>query len=265
MGHHLMGNYRMRHYNLGHYNMGHQGNYKWSNMNQPMGFYRSSMGYPQNYPGYNGDQHMQIRRARQPLKRNQNVCAQLNALSTTDLEKIEKEVGFLKLSDFTLLREKYDTRSLTLKSLNHQLSAYKEIYKTELGKEKEKQDTEVLQRYRELETEVKMLTKQLDELELKIKKMIDMPSPFAIANVKLPKLGSEDTYSHRKLECVPYSDEKTSVREVWNFLVEIGEDLNLSENTYSESTSATLNIEKRIFLYFLAPLVDRLEYSSDTN
>ena len=140
--------------------------------------------------------------------------AELNALSTNELEKLEEKVGYLKLSDFTHLREKYETRNLSLASLRHQLASYKDKFNAETKKPKADQDTEVLQHYRLLETEIKTLNTHLEEIEDKIKKMVDTPSPFAIQNIKMPKLGNEDTYNHKKLDCVPYSDEKTSVREV---------------------------------------------------
>ena len=78
----------------------------------------------------------------------QLVFAELNILSTTDFEKLEQEIGYLKLSDFTHLREKYESRQLALKSLNHQLVVYSESYKNELRKEKAQQNTEVLQQYK---------------------------------------------------------------------------------------------------------------------
>ena len=123
--------------------------------------------------------------------------AELNILSTAELEQLEQEVGYLKLSDFTQLREKYESRNLTLYSLKHQLLAYSEKYQNELKKAKAEQDTEVLQQYTSLEKEINTLTSQLEKIEQKVMEMIDTPSPFAIANVKMPKIGTEDTYPHK--------------------------------------------------------------------
>ena len=162
----------------------------------------------------------------------QHEIAELNILSTAELDQLEKDVGHMKLSDFTLLREKYDSRKLALTTLNHQLLMYSDKYKKENRKPKEEQDKEVLEQYLLLEKEVKSLATTVDEIEKKILSMIDSPSPFAIANIKFPNLGGQDTYEHKKLECIPYTDEKTSVREVWNFLVEVGEDLGLSEKGF---------------------------------
>ena len=171
--------------------------------------------------------------------------AELNILSTAELEQLEQEVGYLKLSDFTQLREKYESRNLTLYSLKHQLLAYSEKYQNELKKAKAEQDTEVLQQYTSLEKEINTLTSQLEKIEQKVMEMIDTPSPFAIANVKMPKIGTEDTYHHKKLEILPYTDDKTSVREVWNFLVEVGEDLKLSEKGFKRALWSRLNSEQR--------------------
>ena len=184
------------------------------------------------------------KRARQPSKRQHNVY-ELNAISQSQMEKLEKEVGYLKLSDFTLLREKYDTRNMCLTSLNHQLAFFQEKYQNEIKKEKKDQDKDVVRRYQSLETEVKTLTKNLDDIEKKIMKMLDTPSPFSIRNIKMPKLGTEDTYNHKDLEILPYSDEKTSVREVWNFLVEVGEDLKLSEKGFKRALWSRLTSEQR--------------------
>ena len=242
MGHNHVGNFHRTHKHMGNYHMGHQETNRWANMGYHPIYVRSNLNYQRSNRGNRGNRTKLNFDNR--LEKERPVY-ELNALSISDLEQIEKEVGFLKLSDFSYLREKYETRSLMLTSLKHQLSSYTERYKNEVKKEKDKQDIEVLQQYRLLETEVKTLTTQLDEIEKKIKKMMDTPSPFAIQNIKMPKVGTEDTYNHKKLDCVPYSDEKTSVREVWNFLVEIGEDLKLSETGFKRAMWSRLTTEQR--------------------
>ena len=237
---------------LPHYMRSNQGYLRSNKGHHPQHYMRSNMGYPLNNPNKNMGQHMQ-KGPRQPSgqevlcdKEEQNCSyAELNALSTKEMQDLEVQVGHLKLSDFSLLREKYETRSLTLTSLKHQLSSYTERYKKEILKDKEKQDPEILKQYRLLEKEVKTLSEQLDEIESKIKKMVDTPSPFAVHNIKMPRLGAQDSYDHKKLECIPYSDEKTSVREVWNFLCEVGEDLNLSEKGFKRALWSRLTSEQR--------------------
>ena len=115
---------------------------------------------------------------------NQKSICELNALSVSDLESLEKEVGYLKLSDFALLREKYETRKHTLTSLKHQLTLCSKQFKEEEKKEKKDQNTEILSSYRELQAEVKILDKQISEIETQIRKMVDRPSPFSLQNIK---------------------------------------------------------------------------------
>ena len=88
-------------------------------------------------------------------------------------------------------------------------------YKEESKKEKREQNQELLKSYQSLEADVKTLDTELTQIEATIKNMVDSPSPFQIHKLKIPGLGTNDTYDMKKLECVPVSDEKTSVREVW--------------------------------------------------
>ena len=51
--------------------------------------------------------------------------------SDQELDNLEKEVGYLKLSDFALLRERYETRKHPLASLTHQLTMFSKQFKEE--------------------------------------------------------------------------------------------------------------------------------------
>ena len=79
-----------------------------------------------------------------PDLRQSKSVYQLNAISASEMATLEKEVGYLKLSDFTHLREKYETRKQTLTLLKHQLTMFSPQYKEESKKEKKEQNQELL-------------------------------------------------------------------------------------------------------------------------
>ena len=178
----------------------------------------------------------------EPLK---PMVVEVNALTTAELSTIENEIGYVKLPQFTQMKEKYQYKLDRLKDKKTNQMVLEQQWNAEIAKKPEERDKKVIELYSSIKDDIKNIEKEIDEIETSLKSIQSKDSPFQISELSIPTLfGTEDTPSFKKLQCVPNVDSNNSIRDVWSFLVEIGRSLNVSKRGYERALWTKLDSEK---------------------
>ena len=170
---------------------------------------------------------------------------EIHILSEAQLEDWEKSTSNIKIKEFRQVRQNYTHTKNSLIATQPQLEMMRPTYDNEMAKPIGARNKNLIGCFDLLQKQVMNLKTELETLQEKLTKIKDKTSPYQNHQIKMPKLGNQDSFKLENINCVPIleSGTKLNVTDIWNYICTLGESLKLSEHGFKLALLSRLKDE----------------------